>query len=81
MDGGNYGQSQRRKVTADLTLGLVASVLQDGSDPIWSSGRTAGRSVPADAPVSGPLSCGVHISEFMIHPPIVHEALQLVMKV
>lgn len=60
--GRGHGQSQRRKMTAGLTLVWAAFVLQEVGGLFWSSGCTAGRSVPVDAPVSGPLPCGALIA-------------------
>jgi hypothetical protein len=80
-NGRRHGQSHRRNLMADLNQTLGAAVPQGSCHPFGLSAGATGKSIPADASVSGPMSCGVPISESMIHPPIVHEALQLVMKV
>jgi hypothetical protein len=80
-NGRGHGQSQRRNLMADLNQAWGASVPQGSCGRFGSSAGASGKPLLADASVSAPMSCGAPISESMIHPPIVHEALQLVMKV
>lgn len=80
-NGWGHGQSQRRKLTADLmNPAWGASVPQISCGPFGRSAGTIDKSVPANASLSGSMSCGVSILESMIYPPIVHETLQVVMK-
>lgn len=81
QNGTGHGQSQRRNRTDGLNQAWGSSVPRVSSGPFGSSAGAADKSVPAKACVSGSMSCGVPVSESMTHPPIVHEALQFVMKV
>ena len=67
-----HGQSQRRNLTAGLTLTWGASVPWDALGVLCASACTPGKSVPGNASVSGSMSCGASVSESMIYPPIAH---------